>query len=150
MENFYLNNEIELTEQISEDIDLAKKVKVFSKSKYSNYSVGAVLKCKNGKKYLGCNIENYGIQSICAERVAFAKAISEGENEFESILIIGSKNNSNKLEKCLPCGYCRQFIIEFVEKKFEIITAYNVDETSDYIVEKYTIEELLPGSFRLK
>ena len=73
---------------------------------YSKYYVGAALLCKNGNVYTGCNIENHGIMSICAERVAFAKAISEGEKEFESLAIYGGKNEQ-EIEHLLPCGYCR-------------------------------------------
>ena len=59
-----------------EDIEKTKQARLNSYSPYSNFQVGALLKCKNGKTYTGCNIENNGIQSICAERTAFAKAIS--------------------------------------------------------------------------
>ena len=54
---------------------------------YSNYHVGAALVCKNGKIYSGCNIENHGIMAICAERVAFVNAISNGYKDFKEILI---------------------------------------------------------------
>ena len=112
-----------------------------SYSPYSNYKVGACLKTKNGKLYTGCNIENNGISSICAERVAFVKAISEGEREFESIVVVGGKN---ELEIAMPCGYCRQFMSEFVEKDFNIII-YK-DENN---VKTYSITELLPHNFSL-
>ena len=58
-------------------IELAKKVSKNAYTPYSNFKVGAVLKTKQGKLYTGCNIENHGIMSICAERVAFVKALSE-------------------------------------------------------------------------
>lgn len=104
--------------------------------------VGAVLKAKSGKKYTGCNIQNHDIQSICAERVAFVKALSEGEKYFESITVVGGKGN--KLERCLPCGYCRQFMSQFVNmKEFKVYTIY------DGKAEEYTLEELLPHSFSL-
>ena len=81
------------------------------------YKVGAVLKAKSGRKYTGCNIDNHDIQSICAERVAFVKALSEGEKYFESIIVVGGKGDT--LERCLPCGYCRQFMSQFVNKQFK-------------------------------
>ena len=74
---------------LENDIKLVLEARSRSYSPYSNFKVGAILVCKNGKKYTGCNIENGGIQSICAERVAFLKAISEGEKEFDYILIVG-------------------------------------------------------------
>ena len=121
----------------NEDIKLAYKARENSYSPYSKYSVGAVLKTKSGKMYLGCNIENHGIQSICAERTAFVKALSEGETKFESITIVG--NN----EKCMPCGYCRQFMSEFVDKDFKIHVVDN-----DNNIEEFTMEELLPHAFK--
>jgi cytidine deaminase len=124
---------------MNNDIELAKQVRLNSHSPYSNFQVGAALRCKNGKVYLGCNIENDGIQSICAERVAFTKAISEGEKEFESITVVGGPKGEDANEECLPCGYCRQFISEFVDKDFKIITNKGT----------YTIVDLLPHSFRL-
>ena len=72
-----------------EDIELAKKARLFAHSPYSNFQVGVALRCKNGKVYTGCNVENHGIQSICGERTAFVKAISEGERDFESIAVVG-------------------------------------------------------------
>lgn len=116
-------------------IELAKKVSKNAYTPYSNFKVGAVLKTKQGKLYTGCNIENHGIMSICAERVAFVKALSEGEREFESITIVANGGT--------PCGYCRQFMSEFVDKYFSI---YIVKDNKQ---EKYTIQELLPYGFCL-
>ena len=103
-----------------EDIELAKNARFNACSPYSNFQVGAALRAKSGKVYVGCNIENHGIQSICAERTAFAKALSEGEREFESITVVGSKKGEEPTEKCMPCGYCRQFMSEFVDKDFKV------------------------------
>ena len=127
---------------LRDDVILARNMRERAYSPYSNYTVGAVLKTKSGKRYTGCNIENAGIQSICAERVAFCKAVSEGEREFESILVMGGEKGKEP-EKCLPCGYCRQFMTEFVGKDFKIYTVY------DNKAKEYTLEELLPNSFSL-
>lgn len=124
-----------------EDIELAKKARLNACSPYSDFEVGAALRTKSGKVYTGCNIENHGIQSICAERTAFVKALSEGEREFESISIVGANKNEEPSEKCMPCGYCRQFISEYVDKDFKIIV-----ENNGEIIET-TIEELLPYGF---
>lgn len=135
---------MELDSKLKEEIELAKKVRENAYVPYSNFKVGAVLKTKKGKTYTGCNIENNGIQSICAERVAFCKALSEGEKEFESILVIGGYNEESAMkEECLPCGYCRQFISEFVDKDFNIYTICEND------VKAYKIGDLLPYVFKL-
>lgn len=126
---------------LKDDIILATNMRERAYAKTSNYTVGAVLQTKNGKRYTGCNIENNGIQSICAERVAFCKAISEGETEFQKIVVMGGPKDKEP-EKCLPCGYCRQFMNEFVDKNFKIYTVYNSK------IEEYTMEELLPYSFK--
>lgn len=128
----------------NEDIELAKNARLKAYSPYSNFQVGAALRTKSGKIYLGSNIENHGIQGICAERTAFAKALSEGEREFDRITVVGSPKGEECTEKCMPCGYCRQFISEFVNNDFKICV---VDKENN--VEEYTIDELLPHSFRL-
>lgn len=125
-------------------IEIAKSVRKNCYSPYSSYYVGCALMCKSGKIYSGCNIENDGIQSICAERVAFVKAISEGERDFEYIVVCGG-NTLDSLDDCLPCGYCRQFMSEFVDKDFKIYALSNNDKISEYF-----ISDLLPNNFRLK
>jgi cytidine deaminase len=127
---------------LTEDLRLARMARENSKSR--SYSVGAVLKCKNGNKYVGCNIGNQGLQSICAERVAFVKALSEGEKDFDRILVLGAPRGTDNFERCLPCGYCRQFMHEYAGKDFKIYTAYG-DK-----IEEYTLEELLPYPFEKK
>ena len=129
-----------MEEQILKAIEAKKR----AYAPYSNYQVGAALKTKQGKIYSGCNIENDGISSICAERVAFSKAISEGERDFESIVIVAGKEGHEELDNVTPCGYCRQFMREFVGNDFKII----IYEAEDRIT-TYTMEELLPHSFGL-
>lgn len=128
-----------------EMINLAKKTANNAHSPYSNFMVGATLVASSGKVYTGCNIENQGIQSICAERVAFAKAISEGEREFKAIFVVAKMRDSKYFKETLPCGYCRQFMSEFCKPDFEI---YIYDEEKDEI-KKYTLQELLPHGFAL-
>ncbi len=124
-------------------IEIAKSVRKNCYSPYSKYYVGCALMCKSGKIYSGCNIENDGIQSICAERVAFTKAISEGERDFEYIVVCGG-NSLDSLDDCLPCGYCRQFMSEFVDKDFKIYALSSNGEITEY-----SISDLLPNNFRL-
>lgn len=75
---------------------------------YSSFRVGAALRAKSGRVYTGCNVENasYGL-TICAERVALVKAISEGERGFEAIAVVTDTDTLTP-----PCGACRQFIWE--------------------------------------
>ena len=122
-------------------IETAKKARENAYTPYTNYKVGCALLTKNGKIFSGCNIENDGIMSIYAERVAFAKAISEGEKEFECILVLGGKE---ELQYTSPCGYCRQFMSEFCNKDFEIYMCYANDK-----IDKKTLAELQPDSFDL-
>lgn len=113
---------------------------------HSGYTVGAALLTADGKVYKGFNIENDGIQSICAERVAFAKALSEDNHRFSCIVVVGKKMKDRDFIKTLPCGYCRQFMSEYVKKDFMIYT-YDDKEQKLY---SYNITELLPESFGLK
>ncbi len=117
-------------------IEKAKDAMKNAYVKYSNFRVGAALITKSGKVFTGCNVENssYGA-TICAERVAFTKAISEGEREFEAIAIVGSSGDFT-----YPCGICRQFMSEFgldLKLIFE-----NGRE-----IKTYTLGELLPEAF---
>ena len=127
-----------------EDIELAKKARMNSYSPYNKFNVGCVLRTKSGKIYTGCNIDNHGLLSICAERTAFVKALSEGEKEFECITVVGAPTGEEPTDKCVPCGYCRQFMSEFVDANFKI---YITDKDNN--VEELTINDLLPYSFKL-
>ncbi|WP_202711136.1 cytidine deaminase [Sporosalibacterium faouarense] len=103
---------------------------------YSKFHVGAALKTKEGKIYTGCNIESASYTpTICAERTAIAKAISEGDKDFEVIAVTGDSDYT------FPCGVCRQVIREF-GRDIKVIVANTED---DFRV--YTLDELLPNSF---
>jgi len=120
-------------EIIEKAIEARKKAYV----PYSNFPVGAAVKIKEGKYFTGCNIESASFTpTICAERTALSKAISEGYRDIEAIAVVGSFDDYT-----YPCGVCRQFIVEF-GKNIEIIVAKNIE---DYKV--YKITELLPHSF---
>lgn len=126
-----------------EDIKIAKEARLNAHSPYGNYFVGACLRTKSGKVYKGCNVENHGIQSYCAERTAFLKAISEGEREFASIVVVGAPEGGEPTEECMPCGYCRQFMSEFVDENFKIVT---VDGENN--IKEYSINDILPYGFK--
>lgn len=134
-------NEELVTKLINEAKEIANRNFCCS---HSGFTVGASLLTNEGRIYNGFNIENDGIQSICAERVAFSKALSEGDSKFACIAVVGKKLNSKLFSKTLPCGYCRQFMSEYADKNFLIYT-YDDEENKIY---KYTLEELLPESFK--
>lgn len=124
---------------------IAKEAANKAYSPYSKYNVGAVLVAKDGKLFTGCNIENQGIMSICAERVAFVKAISEGYKEFDKIVVVGRGKEENAFSiDTYPCGYCRQFMKEFCDNDFKI---YVGDGNT---IKEYTLNDLLPHSFEKK
>ena len=112
---------------------------------YSHFRVGAALLAKNGKIYRGCNIENAAFGStMCAERTAFFKALSEGERDFEAIAIVGGPEGGDLRPICDPCGNCRQVMAEFCGGGFEIIFGSSKKDLS-----VYTLEQLLPLRFKL-
>lgn len=124
---------------------LAVKAMDNSYSPYSEYRVGAALLSKSGKVYTGCNIENASYTpTVCAERTAIFKAVSEGEREFIKIAVAGG-NKGNIAGEFPPCGVCRQVMAEFCDENFEIIVV-----KSDNEYESYTLAELLPNAFSVK
>ena len=121
---------------------LALEAMKASYSPYSHYTVGAALLCGSGKVYLGANIENAAYTpTVCAERVAFFKAVSEGEREFLAIALCGGKEG-NAQDTVSPCGVCRQVMTEFCTPDFPIIMC---KQSGEY--ESHTLGELLPLSF---
>jgi len=122
---------------------LAVEAREHSYSPYSGYRVGAALLSGNGNIFFGCNLENAAFSpGICAERTAFAKAVSEGERSFQAIAIVGGAA-TGPLEVAPPCGVCRQVMMEFCDPKtFKIVLGTGAE---DYQV--YTLEELLPLGF---
>lgn len=103
---------------------------------YSNFKVGAALLTEDGELYTGCNIEIASYSpTLCAERTAIFKAVSEGHKKIKTIAVVGDSNFT------YPCGVCRQVIREF-GKDATIIVA-NSEE--DY--REYKIDDLLPHSF---
>lgn len=126
-------NDMELYEK-------AVKAMEYSYSPYSKYKVGAAVLTKCGKVFTGCNVENssYGA-TICGERTALTKAVSEGYRDFEAIAISGSDDDV----PAFPCGICRQFIFEFGSD----IKVILMNKEKELV--RYKINELLPEGFRL-
>ena len=126
-----------LTQQEKQSlIDLANAARERAYVPYSHYAVGSALRTKSGKIYTGVNIENAAYpQTMCAERVAIFKAVSEGEKEFEAIAVVTNNGGS-------PCGGCRQVMAEFGLDTIVLMANGDGD-----IVKETTVKELLPEAF---
>ena len=127
--------------QIREDykqlIELAVEARRRAYAPYSNYRVGAALRTKTGKVYTGVNVENAAYPaSICAERVAVFKAVSEGEVEFEVIAVVTDTGGS-------PCGSCRQVLAEF-----GLDTIVLIADGNGKLIRVASVDELLPEAFQ--
>lgn len=109
---------------------------------YSDYRVGAALLTKTGRVFTGCNIENASYTpTVCAERTAIFKAVSEGERDFVKIAVAGGENGKISGE-FPPCGVCRQVMSEFCDDDFTVLVVKSETEYSSY-----TFSELLPKAF---
>ena len=117
-------------------IDLANTARQRAYVPYSHYAVGAALRLKNGRIFTGVNVENAAYpQTMCAERVAIFKAVSEGEKDFEIISVVTDNGGS-------PCGGCRQVMAEF-----GLDTIVLMADGSGKLVKETTVKELLPEAF---
>lgn len=120
-------------------LNLAKEASEASYSPYSHFPVGAALECEDGTVYTGCNVENASLGgTICAERCAVCKAVSEGNRSFARIAVYGGGENY-----CLPCGACRQFLSEF-SPDIEVLCS---NGEGRYV--SYRLNQLLPHPFLL-
>ena len=118
-------------------IEAAKDARLQSVAPFSNFLVGAAVRAASGKVYTGCNIESasYGL-TVCAERVAIWKALSEGERQFTELAIVADTETLTP-----PCGTCRQIIWEFARNA--TIVFANLNGQAD----KFHIADLLPRAF---
>jgi len=117
-------------------VDLANTARQRAYAPYSNYPVGSSLRTKTGRIYTGVNVENAAYpQTMCAERVAIFKAVSEGEKEFDVITVVTDNGGS-------PCGGCRQVMSEF-----GLDTIVLLADGNGKIVKETTVRELLPDAF---
>lgn len=116
-------------------IDAARKARAHAYAPYSKYQVGAAVLAGSGRMYSGCNVENvsYGL-SVCAERVAIFKAVSEGEREIAALAVV-TENGAT------PCGACRQVLFELGSIARVIISK------SDGTFRESTLDDLLPDAF---
>jgi cytidine deaminase len=117
-------------------VDLANTARQRAYAPYSKYPVGSALRTKSGRIFTGVNVENAAYpQTMCAERIAIFKAVSEGETEFEIITVVTDNGGS-------PCGGCRQVMAEF-----GLDTVVILADGKGRIVQETTVKELLPGAF---
>ena len=127
-----------MSEKNSESlIEAAKEARLQSVAPFSNFLVGAAVRTEDGKVYTGCNVESasYGL-TVCAERVAIWKALSEGERKFSELAVVADTESLTP-----PCGTCRQIIWEFA-RGAKIVFA-NLEGTT----ETFEIKDLLPRAF---
>jgi cytidine deaminase len=117
-------------------IDLANTTRQRAYAPYSNYAVGSALRTRTGRIFTGVNVENAAYpQTMCAERIAIFKAVSEGEKEFEVISVVTDNGGS-------PCGGCRQVMAEF-----GLDTIVLMANGKGTLVKEMTVKELLPEAF---
>jgi cytidine deaminase len=121
-------------------LDCAIETRKKAEAKYSNFKVGASVLCKSGTIYTGCNIESssYGL-TICAERVAIFKALSEEKSEIVEIHVV-----ANTKEAVSPCGACRQIILDYAQNA--VIVLHNLEGA----VKQFSATDLLPYHFKDK
>ena len=129
--------EARLSESENELIKTATEARLRSVAPFSKFLVGAALRTKDGKVFTGCNVESasYGL-TVCAERVAIWKALSEGERDFTDLVIVADTEQLTP-----PCGTCRQIIWEFA-KHAKIVLANLRGQK-----EEVDIAHLLPKAF---
>ena len=118
-------------------INLAEQASRNAYVPYSHFAVGAALECRDGTVFTGCNVENAALGStICAERTAIFKAVSEGHRDFVRIVIAGKSE-----DYCVPCGSCRQVMMEFAPE-MEVICLNGQGQARSF-----RLRELLPYGF---
>ena len=124
-------------------IEAAKSARARAHAPYSHYYVGAAVLDEQGWIHGGCNVENAAYPlGICAETAAIAAMVAAGGTRIVAIAAVGGRQ---ELEACTPCGGCRQRIAEFADSNTRIIL---LDEAGE--PRRYTLEQLLPASFKLR
>lgn len=119
-------------------IEAARAVRSHAYAPYSRFRVGAALRSESGRVYVGCNVENasYGA-TLCAERSAIAQLVAAGERRVSTVVVFTDAD-----EPAMPCGMCRQVLLEFAEEARVVVTNGN-------IVRETSLAALVPHPFRL-
>ena len=126
-------------EQTNQLIQAAIEARQWAYAPYSHYPVGAALLTASGRMYDGANIENAAYPvTICAERVAIFKAVSQGERDFVALAVVTANSGT-------PCGSCRQVMAEF-----GLDTTVLIADSEGKVSQETTVRELLPGAFTPK
>ena len=130
-------NDAQLDPQYTALIAAARTAREHAHAPYSNFRVGAAVRAKSGRIFNGCNVENatYGL-TLCAERVAIFKAISEGERGFDAVAVVADTDSLTP-----PCGSCRQILWEFCGDAEVVLANFKGK------VERYRVSALLPKPF---
>ncbi|MGB2579377.1 cytidine deaminase [Elusimicrobium simillimum] len=136
------------TKQKNDLVKKAIEARQSSYSPYSKYPVGAAILAGSGKIYMGTNIENasYGL-TVCAERTAIFKAISEGEKKIKAIAIYAGKKTAGAAGS--PCGACRQVMAEFLDASSPLLLVKK-DLKGKTVVTEHTLEDFFPLPFSPK
>ena len=126
-----------MSEELQPLIEAAQQARQYSVAPFSGFQVGAAVRAGSGKVYTGCNVESasYGL-TVCAERVAIWKALSEGERQFTELAVVADTETLTP-----PCGTCRQIIWEFA-RGAKIVFANLAGQS-----EVFHVAELLPRAF---
>ena len=123
-------------------IDAAVAVRDNAHAPYSKYRVGAAVMDDQGNLHTGCSVENAAFpEGTCAEANAIGSMVAAGGKRIVAIAAVGG---TNEIEACTPCGGCRQCILEFADESTRVILIGDGNS-----IDSYTIDELLPASFRL-
>ena len=124
-------------------LEAAKQVRTNAHAPYSGFKVGSALLDEKGDLHTGCNVENAAFpEGTCAEANAIGAMVAAGGRTIRAIIAVGGRD---AIEDCTPCGGCRQSILEFSDADTRVIL---VDEKE--ALREFTIDELLPASFRFK
>lgn len=122
--------------------DMAVKASENAHCKYSGFHVGAALLSEDGRIFTGCNVENSSYSmTMCAERTAVFKAVSEGARKFTAIAVAGSMDDDFS-KPCIPCGACLQVLSEFCNDEFQVILSNGVHKLSDFLPIRFSEENM--------
>ena len=120
-------------------VQAATAARLHAVATYSGFKIGAAIETAAGRVFTGCNIENASLGlTVCAERVALFKALTDGEREFTAIAVVARASNG-----AMPCGACRQLLAEYAPAA----TVFTADSARPERVRTFKVTTLIPGAF---